>query len=85
MNRLNLKGVTAEVWTRTGILFLALVNQAVVTLKIKNGETDADSFAVFASYALVMIGALWSWWKNNSFTAAAIKADSYMDGLKERK
>ena len=75
MNRLNLKGVTAEVWTRTGILFLSLVNQAVVTLRIKNGETDADSFAVFASYALVAIGALWSWWKNNSFTKRAQEAD----------
>lgn len=75
MNRLNLKGVTAEVWTRTGILFLALVNQAVVTLKIRNGETDADSFAVFASYVLVVIGALWSWWKNNSFTMRAQEAD----------
>lgn len=75
MNRLNLKGVTAEVWTRTGILILALVNQAVVTLKIKNGETDADSFAVLASYVLVVIGALWSWWKNNSFTKRAQKAD----------
>lgn len=75
MNRLNLKGVTAEVWTRTGILFLALVNQAVVTLKIRNGETDADSFAVLASYVLVVIGALWSWWKNNSFTMRAQEAD----------
>ncbi len=75
MNRLNLKGVTAEVWTRTGILFLALVNQAVATLRIKSGETDADSFAVFASYALVVIGALWSWWKNNSFTKRAQEAD----------
>lgn len=75
MNRLNPKGVGAEVWTRTGILFLALVNQAVVTLRIKNGETDADSFAAFASYALVVIGALWSWWKNNSFTERAQKAD----------
>ncbi len=75
MNRLNLKGVTAEVWTRTGILFLALVNQAVVTLKIRNGETDADSFAVLASYVLVVIGALWSWWKNNSFTKRAQEAD----------
>lgn len=75
MNRLNLKGVTAEVWTRTGILILALVNQAVVTLKIRNGETDADSFAVLASYVLVVIGALWSWWKNNSFTKRAQEAD----------
>lgn len=75
MNRLNLKGVTAEVWTRTGILILALVNQAVVTLKIRNGETDADSFAVLASYVLVVIGALWSWWKNNSFTMRAQEAD----------
>lgn len=75
MNRLNLKDVTVEVWTRTGILFLALVNQAVVTLRIKNGETDADSFVVFVSYVLVVIGALWSWWKNNSFTKRAQEAD----------
>lgn len=75
MNRLNLKGVTVEVWTRTGILLLAFVNQAIVMLRIRNGETDADSFAVFASCALVMIGALWSWWKNNSFTKRAQEAD----------
>ena len=35
--------------------------------------------------AVFMIGAaLWNWWKNNSITSAAKRADDYMKTLKQQ-
>jgi len=34
---------------------------------------------------ITTVAALISWWKNNSFTAAAVAADSYMARLKQKQ
>lgn len=75
MKKLNLKGVTAQTWVRTLILLIALVNQGLVVLGISKNEIELDSLANCASYLLTAVTAIWSWWKNNSFTAKAQEAD----------
>ena len=34
------------------------------------------------SQAAAILAAVWSWWKNNSFTKEAIKADEYLEDLR---
>jgi hypothetical protein len=34
------------------------------------------------SAAALLFSAIWSWWKNNSFTQAALKGDKVMNELK---
>ena len=34
---------------------------------------------------ITTVAALINWWKNNSFTAAAVAADSYMARLKQKQ
>lgn len=75
MKKMNLKGVTAQTWVRTFVLVLALVNQALVMLGISKNEIDLESWAGIGTYILTVVTAVWSWWKNNSFTADAQNAD----------
>lgn len=67
---------------RTIITFISLLN-AVLTMSGKNPLpwSDEQMYAALSATATV-ITTFWSWWKNNSFTPAAIKADKYMKTLK---
>lgn len=64
-----------QTWVRTLILVIALVNQGLVVLGISKNEIELDSLANYASYLLTAVTAVWSWWKNNSFTDKAQEAD----------
>ena len=80
MKILNFKGVSVQTWTRTVILLLALAGQLCVILGKRNGLLSSDQWQEYAIYALTVISSVWSWWKNNSFTSAAQKADKIMKG-----
>lgn len=60
---------------RTAVLGFALLNQ-ILTISGYNPLpfTDED-FGQSVSMVLTAGASLWAWWKNNSFTQAAIAAD----------
>lgn len=77
------KKVSTDTIIRTIILVIALVNQ-ILTSMGKNPLPFSDETIYELITLLVTIGAsAWAWWKNNSFTAAAITADEYMHELKD--
>lgn len=77
--------ISKETIIRTIILLAALVNQ-VLTAMGKNPLPFSDEMIYEAVTLAATIGAsAWSWWKNNSFTSAAIVADKYMHSLKENE
>ena len=67
---------------RTIITFVSLLN-AVLTMSGKNPLpwSDEQMYAALSATATV-VTTFWAWWKNNSFTKEAIKADKYMKTLK---
>jgi len=73
-----------ETLIRTAVLLISLLNQAL-TLFGKNPLPFSET-AVYEGISLLCTtgAALWAWWKNNSFTHAAISADAYMDVLKSK-
>ncbi len=76
--------IKAETIIRTILMAVSLTNTILVMigkapLPWENEELYAGLSAIFATATT-----LWSWWKNNSFTTAAIKADSYMKELKNK-
>lgn len=78
-----MKNISADTIARTICLALALINQILAVFG-KNvlpfGDDDIYQFvSLIATFATAGI----AWWKNNSFTSAAIKADEYMNELKE--
>lgn len=70
--------ITVGTIIRTAVLAVALINQVLsasghAVLPITNEELET-----LFSTAFTIIVSLIAWWKNNSFTHAAIKADRVM-------
>ena len=78
-----MKNVSKETIIRTIALILSIVNY-ILTSKGMNplpfGETEA-----YEVISMIAMGAasIWAWWKNNSFTKEAIKADNLLKDLKK--
>ena len=70
---------------RTIILALALVNQVLAMLGISPLNIADDDISTVISTAWTIVAAIIAWWKNNSFSDAAIKADDFMHELKGDK
>lgn len=71
-----------ETVIRSVVLLVSLINQGLILFE-KNPLPFSDS-AVYEGVSLLCTAAasIWAWWKNNSFTAAAVEADRYMKRLK---
>lgn len=78
--------ISAATLARTAVLLLALTNQ-VLSAMGKPVLPIALSTTVeqLVTAGITTVAALINWWKNNSFTAAAVAADSYMARLKQKQ
>lgn len=74
--------VKADTIARTVVLFLALANQVMIAMGWSPIAIEEDSVYTLVSTIATLVTAIWAWWKNNSFTKAALKADTV---LKEEK
>ena len=80
---MNTNSVKVDTIARTIILALALINQILaIAGKDKIPVIESDIYQI-CSLAVTVGSAVWSWWKNNSFTKSAIAADNYKAELKE--
>lgn len=80
-----MKNVKKDTIIRTVILVIALINTLLNacgknTLPFTDDEVSAVISAMFTFVASIMV-----WWKNNSFTDNAIKADNYKARLDSDK
>lgn len=78
MKKINLKNVGTSTWVRSAVLLIALINQALVVFGVTDKSIDIDAAINYISYFLTAACAVWSWWKNNSFTAKAQRADEFI-------
>lgn len=60
---------------RTAVLVFALINQVLTISGYNPLPFTEGEFGEAVSMVLTVGAALWTWWKNNSFTQAAIEAD----------
>lgn len=70
---------------RTIVLVLALVNQVLSVLGYKIIPIEDGQINDFVTIAFTIGSALAAWWKNNSFTEAAIEGDKYKEIVKEKQ
>ena len=70
---------------RTVVLVLALVNQVLSVLGYKIIPIEDEQVNDFITMLFTIASALAAWWKNNSFTEAAIEGDKYKDIVKEKQ
>lgn len=77
--------VKTETIIRTIVLILALVNQVLAIYGKDKIPITEDEVYQLITLAATIGSALWAWWKNNSFTQPAIKADEYMERLRQQQ
>lgn len=63
---------------RTAVLAFALANQTLSISGFHPLPFTEDEFGQAASMLLTACASIWAWWKNNSFTQAAIQADKQL-------
>ena len=80
-----MNNVTTGTIARTIVLLLALANQVLAMCgKQVLNISDDDIYQVVSIVFTIGASAV-AWWKNNSFSQAAIKADEVMTELKENE
>ena len=80
-----MNNVTAGTIARTIVLLLALANQVLAMCgKQVLNISDDDIYQVVSIVFTIGASAV-AWWKNNSFSQTASKADKVMAELKENK
>ena len=80
-----MKNIKQETIIRTIILFLAIINNALALFGKSPLPIDNETVSMVVSFIFTTGASLWTWWKNNSFTENAIKADDYLKELKQKK
>ena len=76
--------ITSGTIARTVILILALVNQVLTVTGHSIIKVSDDDINTLISTGFTIVSAIIAWWKNNSFTQAAIMADEVMKEDKTR-
>lgn len=76
--------VKTDTIIRTVTLFLALANQILVAFGKSPIPIEEESVKLLISTGITVAAGLWGWWKNNSFSKAAIKADEVLKAEKAK-
>lgn len=77
--------VKVETIVRLIVLLIALINQLLVAIGKSPLPFENETVTEFVSVLITVLAAAWAWWKNNSFTKAAIEADEMMKQKKAQK
>lgn len=78
----NAPTISAGTIARTACLLLALTNQVLSALGKPVLPIESATVEQLVTAGITTVTALVAWWKNNSFTAAALEADKTFDRLK---
>ena len=79
------RNVSAGTIARTACLLLALTNQILSACGKPVLPIESATVEQLVTAGITTVAALIAWWKNNSFTAAAVAADSYLARLKQKQ
>lgn len=74
--------IKASTIARTAVLALALANQILSAAGKSPLPIDSAALEPWVTAGLTTAAAVWAWWKNNSFTPEAIRADELMKEMK---
>ncbi len=80
-----MKSIKSDTIARTIVLALALINQVLAIIGKDALPFTEDNVYQICTLIATLITSGIAWWKNNSFTQAAIEADELKKKLKESK
>ena len=81
----NIGNVKVGTWVRGILLIISFVNMALSTAGKAPIPADYNELYTIVSVIFSVLVGISAYWKNNSFTEAAIEADNVMRDLKEGK
>lgn len=76
------RNVSAGTVARTAVLLLALTNQILSACGKPILPIESSTVEQLVTAGITSVAALVSWWKNNSFTQAALAADEVYEQRK---
>ena len=82
MNKINLRGVTAEAITNVIILVVALINAIFQMLGINTLPIENEELSAIVSGAFLVGMALWNTWKNRNVTTVSQEVQQIADAVK---
>ena len=74
--------ITKGTAIRTAVLLLAIINNGLALFGKSPLPISDEVLTQVVSFIFTTGAALAAWWKNNSFSNAAIQADTYLKQLK---
>lgn len=77
-----MKKIKLDTIIRTVCLVLALVNQGLTMAGHSLLPITDEQVTELITLVCTIVASVWAWWKNNSFTQAAITADEIMHDIK---
>ena len=80
---MNLK-ISAGTVARTACLLLALTNQVLSACGKPVLPIESQTVEQLVTAGITTVAALAAWWKNNSFTTAALEADKTYEKVKSQ-
>ena len=83
MNKINLKGITAETVTGILILLLALVNATLQMFEINTLPIENEEVTSIVSTVFLITTALWNTWKNRNISTASQVSQNITDAIKD--
>ena len=81
---MNIHKISTATIARTACLLLALTNQVLSALGKPVLPIESQTVEQLVTAGITTVAALVAWWKNNSFTPAALQADAEFDRLKKQ-
>lgn len=66
---------------RTAVLLLSLINSVLQMFDLNPLPIENETVSQAFSSVLLIVSAIVSWWKNNSFSKNAVAADEYLKEL----
>ena len=81
---MNIHKISAATIARTACLLLALTNQILSACGKPVLPIESATVEQLVTAGITTVAALIAWWKNNSFTTAAIQADKYLEDKKSQ-
>ena len=79
------KTIKTETIIRTIVLAVALINQILTSTGHSVIPVSDEQITELITLGITVGASLWAWWKNNSFTQKALKADAVLEELKGAK
>lgn len=75
--------IKTDTIVRTALLVVALINQGLTMMGMSLLPITDEQLTDIITLLITVGASLWAWWRNNSFTKHAVRADKMLEEWKK--